>query len=405
MKVLIYMPYNTLKRTGGPRGYLYNLNCGLKLINTNNVFIEFLPVQKKEKYKNVFNRLPKFMKQKYYDWIMFKRTEKLLKEDGLHRTSLDLSKYDIIHFHSSLTLLSIRDSLKDYKGLVLLTNHSPKPQYQEWIEDVISKSEYKRHSIKYDMLSKLEAKAYDMADYIIFPCKEAEEPCINNWELYKEIKERNRKKYRYILTGTDRPKTTLSRNEICKKYNIPMNAFIISYVGRHNVTKGYDVLLEIGQKVIQKHTNVYFLVAGKEGPLYGLKNNRWIEIGWIDDPGTYYSAADIFILPNKETYFDLVMLEALSAKTVILARRIGGNKYFEKYHTEGIKFFDTVEDAIDIINQLIPLGHGTLKTLSNNNIKIYEEEYTVQKFAEKYISFLQGLPINRFLHGKLMDER
>ena len=34
MNILIYMPCNTLQPTGGPRGYLYNLERGLKIVDT-----------------------------------------------------------------------------------------------------------------------------------------------------------------------------------------------------------------------------------------------------------------------------------------------------------------------------------------------------------------------------------
>ena len=37
--------------------------------------------------------------------------------------------------------------------------------------------------------------------------------------------------------------------EVLEKYNIPQDAFVISYVGRHNSVKGYDKLKEIGKKI------------------------------------------------------------------------------------------------------------------------------------------------------------
>ena len=51
MNVLIYMPCNTLQPTGGPRGYLYNLDHGLKTIDTQGIKVSYLPEHKKEKYK------------------------------------------------------------------------------------------------------------------------------------------------------------------------------------------------------------------------------------------------------------------------------------------------------------------------------------------------------------------
>lgn len=391
MKVLIYMAYNTLKPTGGPRGYLYNLDKGLKQTEDDEVEICYLPDHAKEKHKASFNKLPKAVKHFYFDHVMLKRTKHLLDDSAGHYATIDLNKYDMIHFHSSLTLLSVRDSLKDYKGIVLLTNHSPKPQHREWIEDVISAKEYQRHSTVYNQLSELEARSYNLADYIVFPCEEAEEPCINNWSLYREIKEKNKQKYRYVLTGTGLPLKTLDREEVCQKYSIPEDAFIINYVGRHNSTKGYDSLLKIGEKILEKHKNVYFLIAGKEGPLYGLKHERWIEAGWINDPGTYYSSSDAFILPNKETYFDLVMLEALASETVILASKTGGNKYFEKYNSDGIVLYSDIDDAVAKLDALLNLGHEKLKELAKSNTEVYQNQYTVQKFAEGYLSLWKSL--------------
>ena len=393
MKVLIYMAHNTLKPSGGPRGYLYNLENGWQQIakNHNDIEIHYLPDSGKEQYHKYFDKMPKFLKRKYLDLRMRKQCKFLIDENQLHKTTIDLNQYDAVHFHSSLVLASVRDSLKDYKGKVLLTNHSPKPLFREWIEDTISKKEYERSKDDFDKLSEIEELSYDSADYIIFPCEEAEEPCINNWPIYNKIKKKNKSKYRYMLTGVNRPAAKLSREEVCKKYNIPQDAIIISYVGRHNSTKGYDCLTEIGKKVLEKYSNIYFLIAGKEEPLKGLNHRRWIEAGWINDPGTYYAAADIFVLPNKETYFDLVMLEALSSSTVILATRTGGNKVFDQYNSDGIKLYNDSQEAIKLIDELVAQGREALKHLGACNKNIYEEHYTVKKFAEHYVELLRNI--------------
>ena len=40
---------------------------------------------------------------------------------------------------------------------------------------------------------------------------------------------------------------------------------------------------------------------------------------WTNDPHSLINASDMFILPNKETYFDLIMLEVLSMGKIVLA--------------------------------------------------------------------------------------
>ena len=63
----------------------------------------------------------------------------------------------------------------------------------------------------------------------------------------------------------------------------------------------------MGEKLFNNQ-NTYFLIAGKEEPMKGLDNSHWIEVGWTNDPHSLIAASDVFVLPNHETYFDLVFL-------------------------------------------------------------------------------------------------
>ena len=89
----------------------------------------------------------------------------------------------------------------------------------------------------------------------------------------------------------------VNREDFRKKYGIPDNAFVISYAGRHNEIKGYADLKRLGEKLLADK-NVYFLIAGKEEPMTGLKNDHWIEVGWTNDPHSLIAASDVFVLPN-----------------------------------------------------------------------------------------------------------
>ena len=88
-------------------------------------------------------------------------------------------------------------------------------------------------------------------------------------------------------TGIVGCKAKVNREDFRKKYGIPDNAFVISYAGRHNEIKGYADLKRLGEKLLADK-NVYFLIAGKEEPMTGLKNDHWIEVGWTNDPQDVY---------------------------------------------------------------------------------------------------------------------
>ena len=64
----------------------------------------------------------------------------------------------------------------------------------------------------------------------------------------------------------------------------------------------------------------------------GLKTDHWIEVGWTNDPHSLIAASDVFVLPNHETYFDLILLEVLSLGVPVVMSRTGGNKFFEQFN-------------------------------------------------------------------------
>ena len=232
--------------------------------------------------------------------------------------------------------------------------------------------------------------AFNRADYIHFPAKEAEECYYNTWKKYKKIHEKNSKKYIYIPTGIGPIRVNSDKQEIREKYNIPADAFVISYVGRHNEVKGYANLKEIAEKVFKQEDNIYFLIGGKEEPLKGLNNPRWIEVGWTNKPHDLINCSDLFILPNMETYFDLIMLEVLSVGKTMLVTDTGGNKYFKKFKESGIFYYEygNIEEAI---KQIEKIKKKNLKELELLNKKIVKENFTISIFADKYIEMIENL--------------
>ena len=233
--------------------------------------------------------------------------------------------------------------------------------------------------------------AFSRADILIFPCEEAEEPYENNWVGYASFKQKNRAKYRYLLTGINPCRAKETKECIRKRYGIPASAFVVCYVGRHNEIKGYDNLKLIGKTLLEKHDNLYILVAGKEEPLTRLEHERWIEVGWTDDPHSIINAADVFLLPNKETYFDLVMLEVLSLGKIIIASRTGGNKYFERMDTPGIRLFESNEKAVTLTEEIMLTSMEERNVLEESNKILFEQHFTAATFADNYIRLINSL--------------
>lgn len=395
MKVLIYYNENELKPIGGPSGYLYNLK---KEIDDRKIeYIDFLKSNDKKGCKTkIYNKLRKIYIDKFpkklklilpfYENKTFKKIFGKRKKEAL----IDLNLYDVVHFHSALSMYMVKDSLKDYRGKVIFTTHCPKVSYKEILDNMITHNKYEKNKEKYDRLDIIDEYAFDRADYIHFPTLESEECYYNTWEKYSEIHERNKEKYIYIPTGINPVNIYSNSKLIREKYNIPQDAFVISYVGRHNKVKGYANLKEIGKKILSNDSNTYFLIAGKEEPIKGLKNDRWIEIGWTNKPHDIINASDLFILPNQETYFDLILLEVLSIGKTVLITNTGGNKYFKNFKDSGIFYYEygNIDNAVNMIDKIKKLN---LDKLEKSNKELMLENFTTKIFVDNYLKKLNEI--------------
>lgn len=390
-KVLIYLNENSLAPTGGSIGYNYTLKKGLQEIDNEDIVIEYL--QGKEVSEDINNRVKNVKSEGLRKLIKISKSivkKGLMMYGPSHKAKVDLSEYDAVHFNRTIDLYWAKDSLRDYKGKVILTLHSPTMPCKQMIS-MLSDFERKYMMWFYAKLPEIDNYAINRADNIIIACEEAEEPYYHEWPGYAEFHKENKHKYVYMTTGTAPKSAFVTRTDMRKKYGIPIDSFVISYVGRHNEIKGYDALKELGKHLLDAYDNVYVFIAGTEGPLYHLEHNRWIEVGWTKDPGSVIQASDVFVLPNKETYFDLVMLEVLSLGQIVVASYTGGNKYFAKYKNSGIFLYSNNAEAENIINTLIKMSEVERNELRKKNLELYKAEFTNEAFAKRYIDSLHKI--------------
>lgn len=373
-KVLINFPVDKLAPKGGPAGYLYNLHHGFERIVSAN--FDFLPAggSTYEQSKLLQKLVPSRIKD-------FRRARNLLTLPSRDIPApVDYSQYRGVHFHSTEDLYLMRKALDSYKGKVVLTSHSPCVYHEELISRLNPK-DAAAHAEELKGLAVIDEYSFKRADYVIFPCPEAEEPYFHTWDGYEAV--RDETKLRYVPTGIEPVSSRVDRSELRKRYNIPEDAFVVCYVGRHNKIKGYDLLQEASRELLADD-DIWFLVAGREGPIYGLDHPRWVEVGWTDDPHSIIAAADTFILPNRETFFDLIMLEVLSLGQIVLSSRTGGNKFFEKFGCEGIRLYDEVEELVELVRFVKASTAEERLAWRAASKALYEQEFTVDVFARRY---------------------
>lgn len=410
-KVLIWDLFPRLN-IGGPLGYLYNVRQFLLEHPAEQItFFTDLVLEKHGEAEwlqptSPFSGEPKTRLGQlwrriagiYYTSVMpFRGLEFRVPKD------IKIDEYDFVHIHQVTHFQQFKQIFPDYKGKVIITSHSPCPFSDELVERSVSEKAklykwYKRvkPSINRYLISK-ECEAYDKTDLVMFPCAGAREPYEKNEKMRKAFA-RNNDKFFYVPTAIVDYQPNKKTAQKLSDLGIPNDAFVITYFGRHNTIKGYDILKKVGLSLLENNPKLYILCAGN-GPIDPPQHQRWIELGFIDNVDDLLPQGDLYILPNRETYFDLITLQILRAGVPIILSETGGNIYFKelpKSETMGMMLFDiNDEQQLEAIaQQCIKLKEDDsqkYQKLRGLNRLLFEKYFTLDKYISKYIESINRL--------------
>lgn len=393
-KVLIWDKSLTLKDAGGPSGYLYNLKEYLKDNPCNQItfYSDVHPNIDKKIQGTEYKSFKQWFKNtsigkiiSYLGWFYYQRIP-LTNED------LDLlSKFDYVHIH--LVSVFLR-SFRDYTGpaKIILTSHMPEP----CVDEVMSICGYpnllKHIPFLRNMFIRKEIKAYEAAYKIMFPVKTATEVYTENSFLYKEAFKKLGEKMFFVPTSIINSFDIKVDQSLLKDDGIPAENLRVCFIGRHNHVKGYDSLKRIAVECWKSIPQTTFVIGGKEEPLKGLVDYRWVEKGWVKTQ-SLLNEIDVFILPNKDTYFDLILLEVLRQGVPCIISRTGGNKHFEGVIPEGIRLYD-YDNVNDAVKQIEYFRRAKLSdNLDNIRSKIkeyFKQNYTPGVYVSNYLKAIES---------------
>lgn len=421
----IYFEWVLNDRAGGPPGYLANLLHGYGQVqNYDRPLIVFdnyrgknvgSGTEKKPWFtsfvKQCFSIIPggkefyinylsRTQRSAFSSMYTFLSNIDKAQPDSQLISKIDWSKTRSVHVHTALDVLKVKNYLRDNfldDVKVILTCHTPESMAKEQYALALSNGQSEKRARELEKLFlSAEILAYKKADIIIFPSEEAMEPLLHDIPEFKEIAKN--KDIRFMATGSKKLFPTLTREKARKKYGVEGKR-VIGYIGRHNSVKGYDLLKKAAEKVLAEKKDVVFLIGGSQGTEFGpLNDPAWIEAGWVN-PADMLKAVDVFALPNRQTYYDLVLLEVLSMGIPTVATATGGNKSVKKIAT-GLELCDvSAESLADAILTLLNLTDDELKKRGNDLYAVYNRYFTEKQMAERYVDTIQKIYCDYNLWG------
>ena len=175
------------------------------------------------------------------------------------------------------------------------------------------------------------------------------------------------------------------------KYALPEEKIVL-FVGRLVYEKGIHILINAVPKVLDK-VNAKFIIVGtgymKEQLLnivrsVGLEHKVLFE-GFVDEPSLLklQQCADVSVVPSLFEPFGIVALEAMAAKSPVVASDTGGLSEIIQHDVTGVKVYPNNPDSLAWGINRILLDDGYRRRIRENAYNRVLEMYDWEKIAQK----------------------
>ncbi len=190
-----------------------------------------------------------------------------------------------------------------------------------------------------------------------------------------------------------------------EKYSVTPGKTIITFLGRHEISKGIPTLLKSFFHLATKHKNIQLIVAGARGGYTpsleaeaANNDNILVQTSITDEQkADILRLTDVLVLPSVEESFGVVFLEAWAFEKPVIGANIGAIASLIKDGVDGLLF--SPGDYINLATKMEALinNEDLRKELGQNGHKKFVANYTWDIVASRFRKVYE-LAINK--HNK-----
>ncbi|HWQ04863.1 MAG TPA: glycosyltransferase family 4 protein [Longilinea sp.] len=307
-------------------------------------------------------------------WQNYRRLSQIIKSEGI----------DLLHTHSATAAILGRSVARKQRLPVVATVHLPVTQYHGTLQTARAKT----GRFIFTQLDRL--LNFAATDQIIFVSQNDQSSCIQSGLVPAA-------KTEVIPNGIDLSPYRVQKEKasLRHQFNAPLDAAILTYVGRLDNQKGIDVLLNAFSRLPELKTPCILWVIG-DGPLRGILEKTFsarnpdkqvIFWGYRKPIADFLFASDLFILPSLYEAMPITLLEALAAGLPCIATDVGDNNLLIKPGVNGL--IVPVNDAQALqqaIHSLMgdPILRERMKGNNLQKINNFDEQFMVERLQIIY---------------------
>ncbi len=149
------------------------------------------------------------------------------------------------------------------------------------------------------------------------------------------------------------------------------NNLLLSYVGRLDQIKGFDLLLDSLSDLDSSNLKILFVCGDKNNSQRAVLQKKYPAvkfIGFRDDIPEIMNLTDIYVIPSFSEGLPNTLMEAMASGCACVASDVGGIKFLIQHNETGLLFRKgDKKGLIDNINQLVT--DNNLRANLGNNAK------------------------------------
>lgn len=310
-KVFIFNFYKCNLNDGGPSGVIAQ-----NLLKHNSDIYELNPVLPeglllRDQLRKRF--FPPQVHPFYHDWYI--RCEKIYRMNRV-------ATYPVVFFHDVFSLKCC-ERLIPRNQVVMLQSHCPELPHRE----LYGLSYVTEEMVAWARIA--ERDAFARADYLVFP----NEGVLG---IYAPLI-LPRSRIKYLVTGA-------KQVESVQRIPLDPTHTYLLFIGRRNHVKGFDIMIEAFRRSRKDNSNLHLVIIGNGNPVI---EEGIIDVGFSSRPHDWINSCDFVVNCNRQSYFDLSILETLSIGTPLIMSTNHGHRVFADLAGYGI----------------VPIGEPTVESL------------------------------------------
>ena len=261
-------------------------------------------------------------------------------------------EYQLVMFHEIFDLFYCLDLIKPNQKVIL------QPHYPELPHEELAASDNSQPEILRWAKENVTRAAFNRADVVILPNDGA-------LPIYDKLISKSAKII-YLPSGAKQPQGVAQ---------IPLDPqyLFFLYVGRRLPIKGFDLIIEAFKRAYAQRPTIRLILLGK-GEKVDLEGV--IDVGFSNAPHDWMASVDYVISANRQSYFDLTVLEALSVGAPLLMSCTWGHRVFKDVSPGIFDIGDSNVENIEKAFLTVPFKRELYAGVIEENQELFRRQYS-----------------------------